>query len=85
MSTVSTQYKLVKFYYVKFYLNIRLSTGFYLKHAVLNITHTEAMRIKADHLIIIKTVAVAFIIATKYPEHLLYIRCVMQCFTQISE
>lgn len=78
---ISTQYIFVKVYYVKLYMNIRLQLVFNLKHAVLNVTHKKAMRIK-DHLIIIKIDAVAFIIVTIYIEHLLYIWCVIGCFTK---
>lgn len=61
---VHTQYIFVRFYYVKLCMHGRLQLVFNLKHAVLNITHKKAMTIKEDHLIIIKIVTVAFIIAT---------------------
>lgn len=35
-------------------MNLRLYKVLHVKHAVFNITHTEAMRIKADHGIIIR-------------------------------
>lgn len=80
---VNTQYKFVKSY-AKFYMNIRFYVVFHLRQKFLNITHTKEMRIKADHIIIIKIV-IAFKIATTYIKHLLYIRCVLRYFTQTSE
>lgn len=61
-------------------MNIRFYVVFHLRQKLLNITHTKEMRIKADHIIIIKIV-IAFKIATTYIKHLLYIRCVLLYFT----
>lgn len=65
MFIVSSQYKFVKFFDVKLYMNRRLYMVFHRREAVLNITHTKETRIKADHMIIRKTV-VAYVIATIY-------------------
>lgn len=44
-------------------MNLRLYKVFHVKDTILNITHTEAMRIKTDHGIITKIEEVACIIA----------------------
>lgn len=66
-------------------MNLRRYNVFHVKRAFFNITHTGAMRIKADRGIILRIVAVACTIAALYTEQLLSIRCIIWCFTQTSE